>query len=90
MKTSDIVTALREIYENCNTIEMLGACEKCPFYNGCFKTTDFIEMCETITEEEIDELAEFADDVVHPITDEDILAYYADMARKAERDEYYD
>ena len=47
-------------------------------------------ICEELTADMIDEFLGFSDDIENPITEEDIIASYADMARKAERDEHYD
>ena len=81
---------VRTLYEACTVIESAGACDRCPLKDSCLDVASFMAICENLTADMIDEFLGFSDDIENPITEADIIASYADMARKAERDEYYD
>lgn len=81
---------IRGLHEACDTIESAGACGKCPLYNCCLDVASFMAICEELSAGMIDEFLRYADELEDPITEADIIACYADMARKAERDENYD
>jgi len=81
---------LEQLKEACEVIRSADGCDKCPLYEGCLDVNILSDVIEGTSVDEINDLLAFADDIENPITDADIDAYYADMARKAERDEYYD
>lgn len=81
---------VRGLHEACETIEDAGGCDRCPLKDCCLDVTSFKAVCEELSARMIDEFLGFADDIDEHYTEDDALAYYADMARKAERDEYYD
>lgn len=92
MKSKELIEDLTAICEACETIKVADGCEKCPFERKeiCIDYIDFKVVCGDLTEHLLTEFFDFLDDIEHPITEDDIIASYADMARKAERDEYYD
>lgn len=92
MKNKELIEELTAICEACETIKCADACEKCPLERRevCIDYIDFKVVCGDLTEHLLKEFFDLADDIEYPITDEDVIAGYADMQRKAERDEYYD
>ena len=81
---------VRTLHEACEAIENAGGCDRCPLRNCCLDVSSFMAVCEEVSAGMIDEFLGFSDDIERHYDEEDALAYYADMARKAERDEYYD
>ena len=81
---------VRTLHEACEAIENAGECDRCPLRNCCLDVSSFMAVCEEVSAGMIDEFLKFSDDIEEHYDEEDALAYYADMARKAERDEYYD
>ena len=78
------------LYYACVTIKDAGGCDRCPLRNICLEETSYMTVCDELSSGAIDELLDFADDIEQHYNEEDAVAFYADMARKAERDEYYD
>lgn len=82
---------IKVMIEACNVIDDAGGCHRCPLYDCCLDVTSFKTIGEVLTEDMVDDFLRYSDHIEHPaITEDDIIADYADMARKAERDEYYD
>lgn len=81
---------VRTLHDACEAIENAGECDRCPLRNCCLDVSSFMAVCEEVSAGMIDEFLGFSDDIENHYNEEDALAYYADMARKAERDEYYD
>lgn len=81
---------IKVMIEACEVIENADGCHRCPLRDCCLDVTSFKVIGEVLTEDMVDEFLGFSDDIENPITEDDIIASYADMARKAERDEYYD
>ena len=81
---------IRGLYDACIVIEKACGCDKCPLRDCCLDVSSYLAVCDQVSAGMIDEFLDFADDIENPITEEDIIASYADMERKAERDEYYD
>lgn len=78
------------LHEACEVIENAGGCDRCPLKDCCLDVSSFKAVCEELTAGMIDEFLSFSDDIETHYNEEDAVAYFADMARKAERDEYYD
>ena len=81
---------VRTLHDACEAIENAGECDRCPLRNCCLDVSSFMAVCEEVSAGMIDEFLGFSDEIGRHYDEEDALAYYADMARKAERDEYYD
>lgn len=82
---------IKVMIEACEVIEDADGCHRCPLRSCCLDVTSFKVIGEVLTEDMVDEFLSYSDYIEQPpITEDDIIADYADMARKAERDEYYD
>ena len=81
---------VRTLHDACEAIENAGECDRCPLRNCCLDVSSFMAVCEEVSAGMIDEFLGFSDEIEEHYDEDDALAYYADMARKAERDEYYD
>lgn len=86
----EIVNGMEKAYLLCQTISDGSGCDRCPLRSSCLEETPYLEVADNIAIGTWEEFTEFADDVANYISDEDMRAHFDDMARKAERDEYYD
>lgn len=89
----EIIKALDYLHSCCETISEGGACERCPILGNCLELTALSDVAEDMTAGDWDKFIGFADDVYksmeESMNEEDYEAYYADVARKGERDERY-
>ena len=82
-----ITKTLEAVFDACGCIQEAGACDKCPVRHCCLDTTTFSEVCDIVSVGTFDEMLGFAKDIDAKSNEEDMAAYYADVARKAEQEE---
>lgn len=86
----EIMQGLETVFIHCETIQDGHACDKCPLFGICLEDTPLTDVANEVSTGMWEEFVAFADDVESYVSDEDMRAYFDDMASKAERDEYYD
>lgn len=84
MGATDIRKDIDELMQACDTIEdFVGGCINCPLKYNCLREESTEDFWASVSESRIQDFLEYADELYEPeITDEDIIAFNADMSRQ--------
>ena len=84
MGAKDIRKSIDELMQACDSItDWVDGCSNCPLLSICLQEQTVEEFWSSVSESRIDDFLDYADEVNEPeITDEDHIAFNADMARQ--------
>ena len=84
MGATDIRKDIDELMQACDKIEpYVGGCTNCPLLYNCLREESTEDFWSNVSESRIEDFLQFADEIDEPdITDEDRIAFNADMSRQ--------
>lgn len=77
-----ILNAVDLAFSACETIQEVGACDRCPLFATCLEESNFIEVATSFNKDHWAEFLGLSDDAVNYVSEQDYIADIADRERK--------